>query len=120
MLRALDARGGLTESGLPTTQLSQSRAGTFCNIVKELTRPDLCENPACRGRSDGYQQSKWSRRGIFSPPICPFKEVQGVELCAVIGAHSFVRCRADADPRQGLESARRTKRCAPTLCCAGE
>src|SRR5262249_39860241 len=74
--------------------------------------------PACRGRSDGNQ------RGVFSPPICPFKEVQRVE--AVMGAHSFVRCHADADPRQRLESAGwlesagRTKRCAPTLCYAGE
>src|SRR6516162_1569111 len=72
-----------------------------------------------RGRFDGYQQSKWSGRGIFPPPICPFKEIPGVELCAAIWPHSFLRCRADADPRQRLESAGRTKRGAPTL-CAGE
>src|SRR6516165_12830495 len=75
------------------------------------------------GARDGYQ----CRRGIFfpPPPICACKEVQGVEFRAVIWTHNSFLCHADADPRQGLESAARTKRLesagrrgAPALCAS--
>src|SRR5262249_13644420 len=115
--------GSLIRQLLVLTDTSAPRAG-------------LCENAGersifyCGGRSDGYQQSKSSRRDIFirAPPTCTFKEAQGVCFCAVIWAHKSVLCRPDADPRQGLESAARTKRlesagrtkwATPTL-CAGE
>src|SRR5215467_3315603 len=68
------------------------------------------------GASDGYQQSKWNRRDTFPSPLCAFKEVQDIELCTVIGAHSFIRYRADADARRRLESAGQTKRGATALC----
>src|SRR5262249_61924940 len=63
--------------------------------------------------SDGYQQTKWNRRDTFPSPLCAFKEVQDIELCTVIGAHSFIRYRADADARRRLESAGWTKRLEP-------